>query len=123
LQAHLIQHLHEGTATNGRIHVAERPVHIVAGHFLAPSLEIIMNSSQFARPVSIFIGLGFARDIECVKEAFELLNDWPSGGRGPLHEAAIEACHAALDYECDDETVRQAFEAFARDSGILVTRH
>jgi hypothetical protein len=86
-------------------------------------LEIIMNSTQFSRPVSISIGLGFAREIECVRDAFELLNDWPSAGRGPLHEAAIDACHAALHSECDDETVRQAFEAFARDSGILVTYH
>jgi hypothetical protein len=36
-----------------------------------------------------------------------------------VHEAAIDACHAALACECDDETARQAFEAFARASGIL----
>ncbi|WP_353645927.1 DUF982 domain-containing protein [Mesorhizobium sp. WSM2239] len=52
--------------------------------------------------------------------AFELLNDWPSRDRGPAHDAAaIDACRAALACECDDETARRAFEAFARDSGIL----
>jgi hypothetical protein len=50
-----------------------------------------------------------------------LLNDWPSGGRGPVHEAAIDACRAALACECDDETARQGFEAFARASGILAS--
>lgn len=78
-----------------------------------------MNSRQFSRPVSIFIGLGFAHDIGSTREAFELLNDWLSGGRGPAHEAAIDACRAALACECDDETARQEFEAFALVPGIL----
>ena len=82
-------------------------------------LEIIMHSRQFARPVSIFIGLGFPHSVGSAREAFELLNDWPCGGRSPVHEAAIDACRAALACECDDETARQAFEAFARASGIL----
>jgi hypothetical protein len=84
---------------------------------LAP--EVIMHSRKFARAVSIFIGLGFPHAVGSAREAFELLNDWPSGGRGPEHEAAIDACRAALACECDDETARQAFEAFARVSGIL----
>lgn len=78
-----------------------------------------MHSRQFAQPVSIFIGLGFPHTVGSAREAFELLNDWPSGGRGPTHAAAIDACRAAMAFECDDETARQAFEAFARRSGIL----
>jgi hypothetical protein len=78
-----------------------------------------MNSRQFSRPVSIFIGRGLAHDVGSVRQAFELLNDWPSGGRGPAHEAAIDACRAALACECDDETARQGFEAFALAAGIL----
>lgn len=78
-----------------------------------------MNGRQFSRPVSIFVGLGLAHDVGSVSEAFELLNDWPSGGRGLMHEAAIDACRAALACECDDETARREFEAFARAAGIL----
>jgi hypothetical protein len=80
-----------------------------------------MNRGQFSRPVSIFLGLGLAHDVGSVREAFELLNDWPSGGRGPVHEAAIDACRAALACECDNETARRGFEAFARAAGILAS--
>jgi hypothetical protein len=79
----------------------------------------MMSSRQFSRPVSIFIGLGLAHDITGARQAFELLNDWPSGGRVAAYVAAIDACRAALACECDDETARQAFEAFARAAGIL----
>jgi hypothetical protein len=99
--------------------VAERSVHIAGRHLWARSLEIIMDSRQFSRPVSIYVGLAFRHDIGSAREAFELLNDWPSRGRGPAYEAAIDACRAALACECDDETARQAFVAFARAAGIL----
>ena len=78
-----------------------------------------MPSRQFSRPVSIFIGLGFAHDIGSVREAFELLNNWPFSQRGPAHGPAMDACRAALACECDYETTRQALEAFARAHGIL----
>jgi hypothetical protein len=96
-------------------------MHIAGNYLCARSLEIIMKSRQFSRPVSILIGLGFAHDIRSAREAFELLNDWPSGGRGPAHEAAIAAARAALACEYADETARQTFEAFARAACILVS--
>jgi len=96
--------------------VAERPLHIACCHL---GLEAIVNGRQFSQPVSVFIGLGLAHDVGSVSEAFELLNEWCCGGRGPAHEAAFDACRAAFACECDDETARQAFEAFARAAGIL----
>lgn len=71
----------------------------------------------FAKPVSIFVGLGFPRDVETVEEAFEILNEWV-GSRSPTHEQALAAARTALT-EGNVAVARLAFEAFARKTGIL----
>jgi hypothetical protein len=77
-----------------------------------------MNTNRFAQPVSIFIGLGFPREIETVSEAFQVLNEW-DGVRTPTHATALNVCHASCAGEVDVEVARVAFEAFARARGIL----
>lgn len=76
-----------------------------------------MLTTRFDKPVSVFVGLGFPRDVETVWQAYELLNDWPH--RGPAHAAALDACRAGLNGDVDADTVRGVFEAFARKAGIL----
>ena len=71
----------------------------------------------FAKPVSIFVGLGFPRDVETVDEAFEILNEWV-GSRSPTHEQALSAVRAALT-EGSVPLARLAFEAFTKKTGIL----
>ena len=80
-----------------------------------------MKSRRFERPVAIFVGLGFPREVETVLEACQVLTEWPHGGRGPLHEAALANCRAALAGGADPASVRTAFEAFARERGILAS--
>ena len=77
-----------------------------------------MKVAKFDRPVAIFVGLGFPRDVETVLDAFQVLNEWPNGGRGADHDAALEACRAALTGS-NVTTARQAFEAFVHDRNIL----
>lgn len=77
-----------------------------------------MHSKHFAQPVSIFVGLGFPRDIETVSEALQTLIEWP-GSRSPTHAMALNVCRAASAGEIDAATARVAFEAFARARGIL----
>ncbi|CAM5484256.1 hypothetical protein MAUB1S_08120 [Mycolicibacterium aubagnense] len=72
---------------------------------------------SFAKPVYIFVGLGFPRDVESVEEAFEILNEWV-GSRSPTHEQAIATVRAALG-DGSVSMARLAFEAFARKTGIL----
>ena len=72
---------------------------------------------RFAKPVYIFVGLGFPRDVESVEEAFEILNEWV-GSRSPTHEQALAAGRAALT-DGSVAAARLAFEAFARKTGIL----
>ncbi|ESX82905.1 MULTISPECIES: DUF982 domain-containing protein [unclassified Mesorhizobium] len=76
-----------------------------------------MTKKSFGRPVPILVGLGFPRHVENVWQAYDVLNEWPS--RGPAHKAAFDACRAGLADEVDTQTVRAAFEAFARKAGIL----
>lgn len=72
----------------------------------------------FEKPVSIFVGLGFPREVESIWDAFVVLNEWPT--RGPTHEAALNACRAGINGKMDAGTVRSVFEAFARKAGILM---
>lgn len=77
-----------------------------------------MHVSRFTQPVSIFVGLGFAREIETVGQAFEMLNEW-TGARGPAYATALGVCRKALEDGGDIETARFAFETFASSRGIL----
>jgi hypothetical protein len=82
-------------------------------HVPHPADQTWLNK-QFARPVPIFVGLAFPRDISTLWEAFEMLNEWPSYGRGPAHDAALDACRGFLSSEGDAEMTRAKVEAFAR---------
>lgn len=72
----------------------------------------------FKKPVFIFVGLGFPRKVESIWDAFVVLNEWPT--RGPEHEAVLNACRAGMSGKFDAERIREAFEAFAREAGILM---
>ncbi|MEQ1954385.1 DUF982 domain-containing protein [Mesorhizobium sp. CN2-181] len=77
-----------------------------------------MSRNRFAQPVSIFVGLGFPRDVETPQEAFQVLNEW-AGSRGPTHAMALNVCRMALGDEMSIEAARIAFEAFAEARGML----
>jgi hypothetical protein len=77
-----------------------------------------MYTNRFEQPVSIFIGLGFPREVETPSEAFQVLNEW-DGVRSASHATALNACRAACTGEVDVEMARNVFEAFARSRGIL----
>ena len=79
-----------------------------------------MDSKHFAQPVSIIVGLGFPRQIETVSEAFQVLNEW-NGARSPAHAMALKLCRAASAGDVNVEAGRLAFEAFARNRGIVAS--
>ncbi len=78
-----------------------------------------MNDARFDNSVSIFVGLGFPREVETVMQAHQVLTEWPFSNRGPAYTPAFKACQAALSDCAVVGTVRDAFEAFARDRGVL----
>ena len=78
-----------------------------------------MAKIGFPHPLSIFVGLGFPREVSDVLEAYKLLNEWPESGRGPAHLIALHTCAAVLGGHGTGTDARDAFEAFAAGRGIL----
>jgi hypothetical protein len=79
-----------------------------------------MEHNQFQHPVRVLMGLGFPTDIQSVKDAFVLLDEWPPSKRNAAHGVALNACRAALAGEVDAETARSTFVAFARRMDLLL---
>jgi hypothetical protein len=77
-----------------------------------------MLSQAFGKPVRVWVGLGFPRQLNTVVDAYQFVLDWC--GNSPEQKAAIRACKAALTGDLDAETARGVFIAFARKKDILV---
>src|SRR4051812_13823975 len=83
------------------------------------SLEDSLPDLRFLKPVPIFVGLGFPREITSVLEAYKVLIEWSPRSRGPAHAPALKTCEAAMSGRAPVKQVRDAFEAFADERGIL----
>jgi hypothetical protein len=81
--------------------------------------EVRLRKISFPQPVSVFVGLGFPREVGDVLEAYKLLNEWPQSSRGPDHLAALHTCAAVLGGHGTVTDARRAFEDFARSRGVL----
>ncbi|MEQ1955995.1 DUF982 domain-containing protein [Mesorhizobium sp. CN2-181] len=77
-----------------------------------------MLAQPFEKPIHVFVGLGFPRQINTVVDAYQFAQEWC--GNSPEQRAAIRACKAALAGDVDPETARGAFVAFARKKDILL---
>ncbi len=77
-----------------------------------------MKQVKFDQPVSVFVGLGFPREVASVIEAYDILIEW-NGIRDLDQAGAIEVCRKALDGKRTGKDARRAFQQFAFDRGIL----
>ncbi|WP_315928539.1 DUF982 domain-containing protein [Mesorhizobium sp. SP-1A] len=77
-----------------------------------------MLSQPFEKPVRVWVGLGFPRQLNSVVDAYQFVTDWC--GNSPEQRAAIRACKAALAGEVDAETARGILMQFAKKKDILV---
>ncbi|TPN83323.1 DUF982 domain-containing protein [Mesorhizobium sp. CU2] len=77
-----------------------------------------MLSKPFEKPIRVWVGMGFPRQINTVVDAYQFASDWC--GNSPEQKAAIRACKAALVGDIDAETARGIFAAFARKKDILI---
>lgn len=77
-----------------------------------------MLAQPFLKPVLVWVGLGFPRQLNTVADAYQFATEW--GGNSPEQRPAIGACKAALAGDIDVETARGVFTAFARKKDILV---
>ena len=58
-------------------------------------------------------------DIGDLEQALQFLRDWPAERRGPVYQAAYNACTAARDGYLTVEEARKSLSGFARITGIL----
>ena len=77
-----------------------------------------MLSQLFEKPVRVWVGLGFPRQLNTVVDAYQFVTQWC--GNSPEQRAAIRACKAALAGEIDAETARGILVQFAKRKEILV---
>ncbi|MBT1159281.1 DUF982 domain-containing protein [Aminobacter anthyllidis] len=77
-----------------------------------------MLAQFFEKPIRVWVGLGFPRQLNTVVDAYQFAMEWC--GNSPEQRAAIRACKAALSGDVDAETARGVFTAFARKKDILV---
>lgn len=77
-----------------------------------------MLAQPFLKPVLVWVGLGFPRQLNTVADAYQFAAEWC--GNSPEQRAAIRACKAALAGDIDAETARGVFTAFARKKNLLV---
>ena len=77
-----------------------------------------MFAKPFEKPIRVWVGLGFPRQLNTVVDAYQFAIDWC--GNSPEQRAAIRACRAALAGDVDAETAKGVFVAFARKKDILI---
>jgi hypothetical protein len=89
-----------------------------AGLIRPRAKEVNMLAKPFEKPVRVWVGLGFPRQLNTVVDAYQFVSEWC--GNSPEQKAAIKACRAALVGDIDAETARSILIAFARKKDILV---
>jgi Protein of unknown function (DUF982) len=77
-----------------------------------------VTAFKFDRPISVFIDLGFPREVESVLDAYDLLLEWKGIPEVDYH-AAVDVCRKALNGERTVKQAHDAFKRFAANRGIL----
>jgi hypothetical protein len=60
------------------------------------------------------------RDVTTLKDASEILIDWPQAKRGPFYQTAREQVEAALEGKTSSAQAQEAFTALCDHAGVLV---
>ena len=78
-----------------------------------------MINRSFAKPVYLWDKTHFVRELTCVEDAIEFLEEWPEGQRDIIHETALRACTKAFDGLVPVKVARDAMRGFGTKKGIL----
>lgn len=82
--------------------------------------EVEMNSTVFDRPVYLRERRELIREITCLEDAIDFLEEWPERDRDIVHDAALKTCYMAFDGHKPLKTGRNAIRSFGEKKGILV---
>jgi hypothetical protein len=74
----------------------------------------------FSSPVTVQIS-DTKREVKSVRGASEVLIDWPHSRRGPVYQTTMEVLQSAIAGRATAEEAHDAFVAFAKHAGVLVT--
>ena len=74
----------------------------------------------FSSPVTVQIS-DTKRAVKSVRGASEVLIDWPHSRRGPVYQTTMEVLQSAIAGRATAEEAHDAFVAFAKHAGVLVT--
>ncbi len=79
-----------------------------------------MPDISLARPIRVQTGSApTVREVRTLKDASEVLIDWPAGRRGPFYQAAREAVEAAINGRSEADEAFEAFSALCDHAGVL----
>ena len=78
-----------------------------------------MQKMPFFVPVCVSSTDPAGNNIEDLEQALQFLRDWPADRRGPVYQAAYNACTAAREGYLTVEEARRSLSGFARITGIL----
>jgi hypothetical protein len=100
--------------------VTERPGHRASWKLKASKKRDLqpVTTFKFDQPVSVVMGLGFPRDVESVRGAYDVLLEW-NGIPDFDYQAALDVCRKALKGDRSAQQARDAFRRFASNRRIL----
>ena len=82
-------------------------------------MEEAMNEELFDSPVYVKDGNLVVRQIQCIGDALDFLEQWPHDKRGMVFEVTQQALYSAFDARLPMPAARNAFAGWARSAGIL----
>ena len=84
------------------------------------SLEKV-DRLPFSSSVCVQVSDSTKREVKSVRGASEVLIDWPHSRRGPVYQSTMEVLQSAIAGRATAEEAHDAFVAFAKHAGVLVT--
>jgi hypothetical protein len=75
----------------------------------------------FSSPVCVQTSDSTKREVKSVRGASEVLIDWPHSRRGPVYQSTMEVLQSAIAGRTTADEAHDAFVAFAKHAGVLVT--
>ncbi|WP_322886941.1 DUF982 domain-containing protein (plasmid) [Sinorhizobium medicae] len=79
-----------------------------------------MNSKMFDRPVYLKERRELIREITCLEDAIDFLEEWPERDQDIVHDATLKTCYMAWDSHKPLNVARGALRSFGKKKGILV---
>lgn len=75
----------------------------------------------FGGTVWVTVSDNTRREVKSVRDACEVLIDWPHARRGPVYQSTMEVLQSAIAGKSSPQEAHDAFVEFAQYADVLVT--